>query len=167
MKIEDYVAVSGIPGLFRMLNNKPGGLVIEDLDTGKIKFASVRKHNFNPLASIGIYVDSDEETLNLKEVFTKMLEKLADLPLPAKKASNKELVEYLGTVLPEYDRDRVYPSDIKRLIKWFSFLNERDLLSLEDEEEVAEDGIEDAEVVEEVAEVAKKAPAKKKAAKKK
>ena len=165
MKIEDYVAVSGKPGLFRMLNNKPGGLVIEDLDTGKVKFASVRKHNFNPLASIGIYVDSDEETLNLKEVFTKMLEKLEELPLPDKKASNKEFADYLGTVLPEYDRDRVYPSDIKRLIKWFDFLNKRDLLSLEDEEETtAEDGIEEAEIVEEVAE---KAPAKKKPAKKK
>ena len=150
MKIEDYVAVSGKPGLFRMVNNKPGGLVIENLDSGKIHFASVRKHNFNPLASIGIYVDSDEETLNLKEVFTKMLEKLEELPLPEKKASNKELVEYMGTILPEYDRDRVYPSDIKRLVKWFSFLNERDLLSLEDEaEETDEGGIEDAEVVEE------------------
>ena len=131
MKIEEYVAVSGLPGLFKMVNNKPGGLVIEDLDTGKVKFASVRKHNFNPLASIGIYVDSEEDTVNLKEVFTKMLENIETSPLPATKASNNELSEYLAAILPDYDRERVYPSDIKRLVKWFTFLNERNLLTLE------------------------------------
>ena len=138
MKIDEYVAVSGMPGLFEMINSKPGGMTIKNLDNGKVKFASVRKHNFNPIASIGIYVTTEEDTLNLKDVFKKMLEGIKKNPLPDKKASNKDLTEYLAKVLPEYDQERVYPSDIKRLVKWFSFLNDRNLLSLEEEEE-AED----------------------------
>lgn len=134
MKIDEYVAVSGMSGLFEMINSKPGGMTIKNLDNGKVKFASVRKHNFNPIASIGIYVTTEEDTLNLKDVFTKMLEGIDKNPLPGKKASNADLVAYLAKVLPEYDQERVYPSDIKRLVKWFSFLNDRKLLSLEEEE---------------------------------
>lgn len=138
MKIDEYVAVSGMPGLYEMINSKTGGMTIKDLDTGKVKFASVRKYNFNPIASIGIYVTTEEDTLNLKDVFKKMLEGIKKNPLPDKKASNKELAEYLAKVLPEYDKERVYPSDIKRLVKWFSFLNDRNLLNLEEEEESKE-----------------------------
>lgn len=135
MDIDNYVAVSGLQGLFEMVSNKPGGLVIKDLDSGKIKFASVRQHNFNPIASIGIYVTTEEDTLNLKEVFSKMLAAIEKTPLPDKKASNKELMTYITTVMPDADADRVYPSDVKKLIKWFSFLNDRNLLSLEEEKE--------------------------------
>ena len=158
MDIDNYVAVSGLPGLYEMVSNKPGGLVIKDLDSGKIKFASVRQHNFNPIASIGIYVTTDEDTLNLKEVFTKMLAAIDKTPLPDKKAANKDLMTYITTVMPDADADRVYPSDVKKLIKWFSFLNERNLLSLEEEKEE----------VEATAEEKAEAPAKeeKKAAKK-
>jgi len=134
MNIEEFVAVSGKPGLYRMINNKSNGMVVENLDNGKVSFASLRKHNFNPIASIGIYVTTEEDTLNLKEVFTKMLEGIKKNPVPTNKASNDDLTKYLGKVLPEYDKERVYPSDIKKLVKWFSFLNDRNLLNLEDEE---------------------------------
>ncbi len=134
MNIDEYVAVSGKPGLFRMVNNKSNGMVVENLDNGKVSFASLRKHNFNPIASIGIYVTTEEDTLNLKEVFIKMLEGIDKNPVPSSKASNDELTAYLAKVLPEYDKERVYPSDIKKLVKWFSFLNDKKLLSLEEEE---------------------------------
>ena len=166
MKIDEYVAISGMPGLYEMINSKPGGMTIKNLDDGKVKFASVRKHNFNPIASIGIYVTTEEDTLNLKDVFKKMLESIKKNPLPDKKASNKDLTEYLAKVLPEYDQERVYPSDIKRLVKWFSFLNDRNLLSLEEEEESDDKKKKKKiETPEEKAKANKKAAPKKSAAK--
>ncbi|MCB0662103.1 MAG: DUF5606 domain-containing protein [Saprospiraceae bacterium] len=145
MDIEKYVSVSGLPGLYRIVSNRSNGLVIEDLDNGKAKFASVRQYQFNPIASIGIYVDGEEETVSLSDVFTSMLEKIDTVALPGGKASNDELMDYLAEVLPAFDRERVYPSDVKRLVKWFSFLNERNLLSLEEaaEEETKEENTEE------------------------
>ncbi|MEZ5055465.1 MAG: DUF5606 domain-containing protein [Saprospiraceae bacterium] len=142
MDIEKYVSVSGLPGLYRIVSNRSNGLVIEDLDSGKAKFASVRQYQFNPIASIGIYVDGEEETAALSDVFSAMLQNIETNPPVEPNASKDALMEYFGTVLPAYDRERVYPSDVKRLIKWFTFLNERNLLSLEDEnksEEAAEE----------------------------
>lgn len=137
MKIEDFVAVSALPGIYKMVANRSNGLIVEDLDTGKRRFASARKHQFTPLASIGIYTDDD--TTELKEVFKSMSEKLETTPLVKSTAPTPELVEYFGAILPEYDRDRVHLSDIKKVIKWFTFLNERDLLDFSEEEETTEE----------------------------
>ena len=130
MNIEDYVAVSGLPGLYKMVVNRDNGLIIEDMDTGKKRFASARKHQFTPLASIGIYTDDD--TTELKLVFNTMLEQIESNPPAGPKASKEDITAYFASILPEYDRERVYLSDIKRVIKWFNFLNDRDLLKLEE-----------------------------------
>ncbi len=138
MKIEEFVAVSGMSGLYKMVANRPNGLIVENLEDGKRKFAPSRKHQFTPLASIGIYTDDD--TAELKVVFRSMLEQLeSNPPLPLNSPS-KELVEYFGKVLPEFDRDRVFVSDIKKVIKWFNFLNGRQLITMEDlQDEVVEE----------------------------
>ncbi len=132
MKIEDFVAVSGLSGLYKMVANRNNGLIVADLDTGKRKFAPARKHQFTPLASIGIYTN-DGDTAELKDVFRSMLEKINDTPPVSTNSSAVELGDYFSEVLPEYDEDRVYTSDIKKVIKWFNFLHERSLLSLADE----------------------------------
>jgi len=64
-----------------------------------------------------------------------MLEKMEETPIVSPNAPSKDLIEYFGIVFPEFDRDRVHISDIKKIVKWFNFLNERNLLSLEDETE--------------------------------
>lgn len=132
MKIEEFVAVSGLSGLYKMVANRNNGLIVADLDTGKRKFAPARKHQFTPLASIGIYTN-DGDTAELKVVFRTMLEKLESTPPVSTSASAVELSEYFAEILPEYDEDRVYTSDIKKVIKWFNYLNERSLLSLAEE----------------------------------
>lgn len=131
MNIEEFVAVTGMAGLYKMVVNRNNGLIIEDLDNGKKRFASSRKHQFTPLASIGIYTLTD--TTELKEVFRRMLETLEANPPVGVKSSPEEISTYFKTILPDYDEDRVYLSDIKRVIKWFNFLNDRQLLSLEEE----------------------------------
>ena len=142
MNLEEYVAVSGMPGLFRLVANRNNGLVVSDIDSGKSKFAPSRKHQFTPLASIGIYTETDSTELSI--IFATMLEQLETNPPAAPKASAEDIVEYFNNILPEFDRDRVNVSDIRKVIKWFSFLNERDLLSLEETEEESKE-----EVVEE------------------
>jgi len=132
MKIDDFVAVSGLPGIFKMVANRNNGLIIENLDTGKKKFAASRKHQFTPLASIGIYTDND--TTELKDIFKTMLEQLEKNPPTKNTAPNTEITAYFETILPNYDRDKVFVSDIKKVIKWFTYLNDRDMLSLEDDE---------------------------------
>jgi len=135
MNLEEYVAVSGMPGVFKMVANRNNGLIVADLDSGKRKFAAARKHQFTPLASIGIYAGEDTE--ELKVVFRSMLEKYETTPPVSTNSSGEEMYEYFGKILPDFDRDRVYASDIKKVIKWFNYLNERNLLSLTDETEDA------------------------------
>jgi len=133
MKLEDLVAVSGMSGVFKLAANRNNGLIIEDLDTGKKRFASARKHQFTPLASIGIY--TMEDSTELKIIFRTMKEQLESNPVPKTSDSSADLRAYLKKVLPDYDEDRVHASDIKKLIKWFNFLNERDLIDMTDDEE--------------------------------
>lgn len=145
MKIEEFVAVSGLSGLYKMVANRSNGLIIENLDDGKRKLAPSRKHQFTPLASIGIYTDDDTEELRV--VFRSMLEQLEANPPLTLSSSAIELNGYFAKILPTFDRDRVFTSDIKKVIKWFNFLNERSLLNMEDlqdpdpEEEGKEDVI--------------------------
>jgi hypothetical protein len=136
MNLENLVAVSGMSGLFKMAGNRNNGLIIEDLDSGKKRFASARKHQFTPLESIAIYTDDGDST-ELKNVFRNMLDQLEDNPPASVNGPGDALYDYFEDVLPNYDKDRVHIGDIKKVIKWFSFLNERNLLTTTaaDEEE--------------------------------
>lgn len=133
MNLNKLVAVSGRSGIYRMAANRSNGLIIEDLDSGKKIFAPSRKHQFTPLESISIYTDNDEDTVELKQVFRNMLEQFDTNPPVDTKGGSMAIKNYFETILPEYDRDRVLVSDIKKIIKWFKYLNDRQLLSLEEE----------------------------------
>ncbi len=135
MKFDEMVAVSGLPGVYKMVANRSNGLIVKDIETSKTRFASARKHQFTPLASIGIFTDDD--TTELKEVFKMMKEKLASNPLP-KPNNPEELKKYFAEILPNYDRDKVHVNDIKKVVKWFTFLNAKDLLDFSEEEEKVE-----------------------------
>lgn len=138
MNLEKFVAVSGISGLQKLVANRNNGLIVEDLATGKRRFVPARGHQFTPLASIGIYTN-DGDTTELKNVFERMLEKQAATPPVDVNSDASVLHAYFLEVLPEYDQDRVKTSDIKKTIKWFTFLNERDLFNEPAEEESEEE----------------------------
>lgn len=126
-EFDKLVAVSGLSGLYKMVANRTNGLIIEDLDERKRRFAPSRKHQFTPLASIGIYTD-DGETRKLEDVFRTMENRYDDMPPAELDEAPEVLRAYLAEILPDYDRDKVYVSDIKKLIKWFNFLHERNLV---------------------------------------
>lgn len=130
MDLKNLIAVSGLSGIYRMAANRSNGLIIEDVQSGKRRFASSRKHQFTPLESISIFTD-DGDSLELKKVFRNMKQQQGDNPPPAASAKAGELQEYFAEVLPNYDRDRVFNGDIKKVIKWFNYLDEAQLLSEE------------------------------------
>ena len=138
MNLKDYLAVSGLPGIYKMVASRNNGLIIEDLDDGKRRFVSSRKHQFTPLESIAIYTDDGDST-ELKNVFSNMLEQLQDNPPVSPNAKNEELKEYFADVLPTYDQNRVHIGDIKKVIKWFSFMNDRQLLTDDQEADHSEE----------------------------
>jgi hypothetical protein len=163
MNLTQLVAVSGMPGIYRVISNKPNGLIVEDLKEGKRQFISARNTIFTPLESIFIYInDSEVESIALKDVFVKMVEKLSTIPTPTTKANDKEFKAYLAEVLPNYDKDRVYVSDMKKLIKWFTFLNDLGILTQEDAPAAIEEAVVETPIVEE--EKPKKKTTKKKEA---
>ncbi len=137
MSLKKFVVISGMSGVHKMLGNRSNGLIVEDFDTGKRKFISARKHQFTPLDSISIYTN-DGDTVPLEDVFKSMQDKKEECPPPHSKAEKGEAFDYLEKVLPNYDPDQVYLSDVKKLIKWFSFLDSRNLLDFTPEEEEAE-----------------------------
>lgn len=135
MNLEKFVAVSGLPGIHKIIADRNNGLIVEDLDSGKRRFVPARSYQFTPLGTIGIYTD-DGETTELANVFRSMLEKINELPPPGPDAKPEALQAYFDVVLPNYDRDKVRTGDMKKAIKWFVFLNEKQLLSLEDDPSV-------------------------------
>ncbi|HQW70861.1 MAG TPA: DUF5606 domain-containing protein [Saprospiraceae bacterium] len=127
--IENIVSVSSLPGLYYLESSRSNGLIIKDMDTGVKQFVSVRKHQFTPLRSIAIYTYSDSTPI--EDIFKTMVEIKQDHNISELlKASNNDLANYFRIVLPEYDEDRVYPSDMKKVLKWFDFLDKRDFFSM-------------------------------------
>lgn len=132
MNLKDLVSVSGLPGIYKSIGSRKNGLMLEDLQSGKRKFASQRKHQFTPLEGIGIYTDEDD-TIELGKVFQQMLDARDDHPVPAPTSDNTVLREYFTDVVPNHDPDQVRISDIKRAIKWFNFLDGTGHLTMEPE----------------------------------
>lgn len=132
MKLSEIIAITGMPGLYRVVTERKGGLIVEHLGDGKRKFAPQRKHQFAPLESMAMYTD-DGEAEPLAKLFGRMNEQFADNPAPAVSESKEVLFEYLADILPNYDSDQVHASDVKRLLKWYHFMRENDLFGTEEE----------------------------------
>jgi hypothetical protein len=127
MELKEIVSIAGIGGLKRIIKQRPDGLIVSEMDGSGKKFMSNKIHMFTPLENISIYTENDNEPL--ASVLWKM-KNLTDEQAPVSpKASADELKAYMTKVLPDYDRDQVFVSDIKKLIKWFTVLNELDLIT--------------------------------------
>ncbi len=134
MDLSKLVAVSGMPGLYRMVANKNNGLIVEQLETGKRTFASARKHQFTPLESIAIFTD-DGDSVPFKEVLQRIKALESELPVPSANEPADVLREWFTRVLPNHDRSRVYNGDIKKIIKWYALLDAQGLIVAAEEEE--------------------------------
>ena len=133
MSLEKYIAVSGLSGIYELVHTRNNGLIIKDLDNEKVKFISTRKHQFTPLGTVAIYTYDD--ATELKVIFKTMHKKKDELPIANLKGSSDEIRSYFKKILPDYDPNRVHISDIKKVIKWYNFLNDRNLLDFTSDEE--------------------------------
>ncbi len=133
MDLENILSVTGMPGLYKLVTTRSNGIVIEDMDTGKKSFISMRKHQFTPIESIGIYTYTDVE--DIREVFSK-IDAMRD-DIPQTKDPGQAFHDFFRAALPDFDENRVHLSDIKKVVKWYWFLKERGMLEAtsSDEEE--------------------------------
>lgn len=130
--LKGILAISGQGGLFKLVSETKNGIIVESLVTGKRQpaYASAR---VSALEDIAIYSDVDE--IPLKEVFKKISEKENGEAAISHKSSSNEIKAYFEEVLPEYDEDRVYVSDMKKVIQWYNLLQEKELLDFSEEAE--------------------------------
>lgn len=120
MEYYKLVAVSGLSGLFELLSTKSDGAIVRGLDDGQTRFAANRSHQFSHLESIEVFTKG--ENVNLIEVFQAM-DKAAK-PMPNEKDAGA-VKTYFESVYPAFDFDRVYASDLKKMIRWFAALKKR------------------------------------------
>jgi hypothetical protein len=155
MEYSKLVAVTGLPGLFELINSKTDGAIVRSLDDKSTRFISSRVHQFSQLESIEVYTVRDN--VNLVEIFTAMDKDGGKLPDEKDAAAIKK---YFEKVYPDMDFDRVYNSDMKKMVKWFAILKKNDV-EIKLTEIPEEEPIEEAEVAEEKPTKKKeKAPAK-------
>src|SRR5687768_4851551 len=134
MEYEKIISVTGLPGLYELVSSKSDGAIVRSLDDKSTKFVSSRVHNFSHLESIEVYTSRDN--VNLVEVFTAMDSNGAKLP---DEKDNSALKKYFETVYPELDFERVYTSDMKKMVKWFSVLKANNIeIKLREQEEEEE-----------------------------
>ena len=138
MKLDNIVSVSGLGGLHKLLATRNNGLLIESFENGKRQFVSVRKHQFTPLVSIGIYTYTD--VVNLDEVLQKVDDTQESNPMPGLDDKSENLRAWFKTIVPEHDEDRVHINDIRKVIKWYTFLkaNAWDLVNSTEESDSTE-----------------------------
>ena len=143
--LKTILAISGKPGLYSLVSRGNRSLIVETLDANRKRLPVFGTDKVISLADIAMY--TDEEEVPLRQVLNaiKELKKgktVADIDL--KKASRDQLFDFMGQVLPNFDRDRVHPSDVKKLIQWYNLLIENGVTDFdEDLKETNGDNIDD------------------------
>ena len=132
MSLEKVLSIAGKPGLYKLTTQTRSGFLAESLVDGK-KISVSGRHNVSLLSEIAIYTLTEE--LPLREVFLKISEKENGGEAINHKVSKDELEEYFFGILPDYDEDRVYPSDIKKVVQWYNLLIKNGITDFSEEEE--------------------------------
>jgi len=126
MKLSEIVSVTGLPGLYKSSGKRADGLIVTSLTDGSTKFVSGRVHLFSTLDNITIY--TQEGSKELKEVLADMKKnEAAHSPLNLK--TDDLLKAYFEAVIPDYDKEKVYVSHMKKLVGWYNVLNEKGLIA--------------------------------------
>ena len=137
MDLSKIVSIAGKPGLFQIKSQAVGRIIVESLVDGKCTPAFAHDR-MSSLEEISIF--STDEDRPLKEVFKMINEKMGEkVDFDFKKASNDQLKAKFLEVMPDYDQDAVYPSDMKKVFAWYQMLMDKNLLDFTEEEKPAEE----------------------------
>ena len=136
MDLSKIVSISGKPGLYQIKAQSVGRIIVESVVDGKC-IPAFAHDRMSSLEEISIF--STDEDRPLKEVFKMIHEKMGDkVDFDYKKASNEELREKFASVMPDYDEEAVYPSDMRKVFAWYQMLNDKGLLDFTEEEAQSE-----------------------------
>lgn len=137
MSLEKIIAISGKPGLYEIISKTKSGVIVEALSDGK-RFPVNGIHNISTLNDIAIYTYDEE--VPLREVFLNIHKKENGKAAIDPKSDKESLLNYFGEVLPDFDIDRVYASNVKKVLAWYNALvaSEFDFKSMEEKEEEKE-----------------------------
>ena len=130
--LKEILSISGKPGLFKLINNTANALIVESLLDGK-RFPAYSNAKIIALEDISIY--TEDEDMPLKTVFKRMYEKEEGKAAINHKESSAAITNYIESVIPEYDADRVYVSDMRKMIQWYNLLLDKNLLNFDEPEE--------------------------------
>jgi hypothetical protein len=122
MELKDIAAVSGKSGLFKVVKPTRTGLILESLDGKNSRLATGPHHQVSLLHEISVYTMDYDKTIPLQEIFYKINEEFGDDPGVDGKSDPDELKAFLEHIAPDYDKERVYVSDMKKLVNWYIIL---------------------------------------------
>lgn len=122
MDLKEIASISGKGGLFRIVKPTRSGVIVESLDDKAARMVATANHRISVLKEISIYTNDAEGSAPLEDVLQTIYKEFGDDPGVDSSSSSEELKAFLQHILPDYDRDRVYVSDIKKLVGWYKIL---------------------------------------------
>jgi Domain of unknown function (DUF5606) len=131
MKLKDILAISGKSGLYKFISQGRNGIIVESFDDHSRSLAHASE-KVSTLEDIAIFTETEE--LPLAKVFKKIFEKENGKPTISYKSSPEELKVFFEGILPDYDRNKVYVSDIKKVVNWYNILIDQNLIDTVEEE---------------------------------
>jgi hypothetical protein len=144
MDLSKIISISGMPGLFKVIAQGKNGLIVESL-IDKRRMPVQPNYKISVLDNISIYVNSGD-TIPLGDLLKKMFDKQGGQPALDSKSTDDELKKFFEGVLPEYDKEKVHASDIRKAVLWYNLLQKTDIFTQKEEEKkdgapvIAEDG---------------------------
>ncbi|WP_181305730.1 DUF5606 domain-containing protein [Rufibacter sp. XAAS-G3-1] len=122
--LKEIASISGMPGLYKIVAPTRNGIIVESLTEKPTRSVAQARNKVSILQEISMYTNDEEHTVPLAEIFDRIRKQYgSDLPVNAK-SSTQELASFLESVLPDYDQERVYASDMKKLAQWYTIVNQ-------------------------------------------
>lgn len=128
--LKEILSISGKPGLYKLVNNTSNAIIVESLLDGK-RFPTYSNSKIISLEDISIYTENED--MPLKEVLKRIFDKENGADILSHKEATEKIQAYFEEVVPEYDKDRVYVSDMRKIIQWYNLLSEKKILNFSEE----------------------------------
>lgn len=123
VNLKDIASIAGMSGLYRIVGPTRSGVIIQTLDDKASRQVAQSKHRISLLHEISIYTEDAEVTVPLSEVFDRIRHKFGNDLKVNGKSNNTELFDFIEEIIPDYDRSRVYVSDIKKIVSWYGIVS--------------------------------------------
>jgi hypothetical protein len=146
MELKEILAVSGKGGLFKIISQTKNGLIVESLFDHK-RMPVYASDKISNLEEISVYTDDKEAPL--KDIFKSIFDKESGGKVMDAKIDEKKLKEYFAQILPNYDREKVYVSDMKKIVNWYNILHDNQMIEFKDEEKEEDKPVEEKKPAEE------------------